>query len=631
MKASRNDPCPCGSGRKYKACCLHRDEARQHVRSIMGDELLERVEQATRDTARDARVWQADAVAVPIGGEAPALVLVMAEGLIAHVEVAAEAPATAEQRARVIAQAVSAAGRTAGQLPERLQVRDARVAELLAPRLRDRAIEVVAAALPELDEAVQAMTASVSVQDSVTTPDSWRETGASAAELAEFHACAAEFYRRAPWKQGELQAPLLMELVQGRPWAASVMGDGGMSFGLALYSEPADMIALLVSGGDPTTMGGMRGFSISVDLDARNELSPTMAREVTAAGWPVAGPRAYPRIFALKAPEGRVTSEHVRLATRALSAINALAAGQDPAEAAGVPVGALPFPFGDEGVLDEDFLNDFLDEEDDDPAGGFQAPDAAGPILPVGPGADPRSALRGSRTEMEAIAAAEAERLPRLEAWLHTRLQNVRKSDLENARIWCEHLQGMALPAGAVTEYDLRCFLYDFYLRKHEPSKRAVNTLRTSLLFIFRFLEESEGIRYPFAEAVLDELRRIEEHAGAGGVRLYDALTRLAFRLHDDLYVRVMLFERDGEAGTTEWPTMMSPPVAKLEYELQRRWLLWYDELVGTGVTELDELEAALLARQAAWENEPHPDLDGQTPAEVVEADFLREDPWTED
>jgi hypothetical protein len=27
MKTGRNDPCPCGSGRKYKECCLSKDEA----------------------------------------------------------------------------------------------------------------------------------------------------------------------------------------------------------------------------------------------------------------------------------------------------------------------------------------------------------------------------------------------------------------------------------------------------------------------------------------------------------------------------------------------------------------------------------------------------------------------------
>lgn len=31
MKAGRNDPCPCGSGRKYKKCCLNKDEAAEQA------------------------------------------------------------------------------------------------------------------------------------------------------------------------------------------------------------------------------------------------------------------------------------------------------------------------------------------------------------------------------------------------------------------------------------------------------------------------------------------------------------------------------------------------------------------------------------------------------------------------
>jgi len=36
MSVSRNDPCPCGSGKKYKKCCLGADEEkrRQHNRML---------------------------------------------------------------------------------------------------------------------------------------------------------------------------------------------------------------------------------------------------------------------------------------------------------------------------------------------------------------------------------------------------------------------------------------------------------------------------------------------------------------------------------------------------------------------------------------------------------------------
>jgi len=31
-KTGRNDPCPCGSGKKYKNCCLTKDEAAERER-----------------------------------------------------------------------------------------------------------------------------------------------------------------------------------------------------------------------------------------------------------------------------------------------------------------------------------------------------------------------------------------------------------------------------------------------------------------------------------------------------------------------------------------------------------------------------------------------------------------------
>jgi tetratricopeptide (TPR) repeat protein len=32
VQVGRNDPCPCGSGNKYKRCCLAKDEAAEHAR-----------------------------------------------------------------------------------------------------------------------------------------------------------------------------------------------------------------------------------------------------------------------------------------------------------------------------------------------------------------------------------------------------------------------------------------------------------------------------------------------------------------------------------------------------------------------------------------------------------------------
>lgn len=32
MPIGRNDPCPCGSGKKYKKCCLHQQRHERHER-----------------------------------------------------------------------------------------------------------------------------------------------------------------------------------------------------------------------------------------------------------------------------------------------------------------------------------------------------------------------------------------------------------------------------------------------------------------------------------------------------------------------------------------------------------------------------------------------------------------------
>jgi len=62
-KPGRNDRCPCGSGKKYKACCLARDEAAERDRLA--------VEQAGREARAEARRLELrkerDAIAADFG------------------------------------------------------------------------------------------------------------------------------------------------------------------------------------------------------------------------------------------------------------------------------------------------------------------------------------------------------------------------------------------------------------------------------------------------------------------------------------------------------------------------------------------------------------------------------------
>jgi len=38
-KVNRNDPCPCGSGKKYKQCCMHKDQAPRRQRAALAGQL----------------------------------------------------------------------------------------------------------------------------------------------------------------------------------------------------------------------------------------------------------------------------------------------------------------------------------------------------------------------------------------------------------------------------------------------------------------------------------------------------------------------------------------------------------------------------------------------------------------
>ena len=81
-RVGRNDPCPCGSGKKYKACCFDRDSRRAGAR----------LDNAARAAAGAAPAWQADVVPFPARFDSdpdarPGAVLVVGAGMILHSEI----------------------------------------------------------------------------------------------------------------------------------------------------------------------------------------------------------------------------------------------------------------------------------------------------------------------------------------------------------------------------------------------------------------------------------------------------------------------------------------------------------------------------------------------------------------
>jgi hypothetical protein len=623
MKTSRNDPCPCGSGRKYKACCKAQDDVRARARALIGEEAFDEAEATWLAAAREAEVWEADLAPTPgyfgkSPDAVPSLVMVTAAGFVIHSEMLPYRPAGPGERARAVAAAVNIARRLVGVLPMRLEVPHEDLVEALGHELADRGVTVEYGDSEDLFEAMNEVLASVDPgvsRGKMAIALTWRETEASAQELVDFYEAAAAFYTAVPWVSEETEGPFLLDLPrephgdlsgldlpERHQWAASVMGSMGQSFGLALYSQPGDLADILIADNSLEAALEATGFSLTVDFDRKSELTRPMQREIAAARWPIAGSRAYPRLFGFCLPGRRVTARDVRLATRALRAIAVHARGGDALAETGVSVA----PFDPEAEY-----GDRLD--------WFRSPAQAAPVCAEGPGAAPEASLGIWDQELEAMAMAAEERVHRFESWL--REQGVPEAETEtdarNAKAWEWSLAAVGHP-GAVTEFDLRLFLYDIYPRKCAPTSETADALARSMRRIIQWVEEHDQIRYPFAADVLDELEEIESRAREMGEPFGETLRILSCDIHDDLDNRALLPDADLQEVPGGWPDAMSIDVARLRHELQRRWLLWHDELVRGGTTDYEELMEALLTRQREWESTPHPGFDDRTPAEVV-------------
>ena len=53
MKVGRNDPCPCGSGRKYKHCCYDKDLEERQASAAAAHEAAEKAKEEVPETGHD--------------------------------------------------------------------------------------------------------------------------------------------------------------------------------------------------------------------------------------------------------------------------------------------------------------------------------------------------------------------------------------------------------------------------------------------------------------------------------------------------------------------------------------------------------------------------------------------------
>lgn len=622
MTIGRNDFCPCGSGKKYKRCCMARDQAAELAH---GELHLPAPSPGSRPTG----VWQVDLT--PLGGRIrndpaarPTVSLVVENGIVLDVSLTVRPPAEAEEVAAELEAAVArVAGRTGGW-PHRVEVRDGEIAGHLAAALAPRDVEVVArASLDQLDPVAADLRESVGGLDAAlpptSSPQTWGGWRLPRDTVAEIFRAAAGFWRRRPWRWITGEAPLFAERGTSRPWTCCVLGNGGATFGLALYAEADDFLRTLEEG---APFSDLSGPILSLTFDRASDVPRPMRREVAAAHWEIAGPDAYPVLMALNTPAGGVTREMADDLARLLRAVpefvehhrDVLDTALDERIEWSSPETGVAFRF--EGDLLD--ANESLFDNPWDP------PEWLEPCLPEGPNAEPEAVLDlvlDTPEDFEGFLDAEMRVVDRFEDAL--RAEGLSEATVEkhtlNAAIFVEALCALQMaPVRAVTEYDLRSFLFDLYPRKYRDAQGRARAMPVSLTRFFDFLAGHEGIACPWAGAVLAErdayVERLESFPG--GSWWDEDVAEWRAVLEEDLVERALIhwpLHADGAGGAP----VMGPEEAWLEREVQRRWLLWRDEVVRGGTTDPPEVRAALIRRQQEWETTPHPRLDGGTPRET--------------
>jgi hypothetical protein len=341
----RNDPCPCGSGKKYKNCHLRTDEAAPlAMRLIHGDAGASRgagtsAVKLPPGAVVPADAWEADLMpfAAEIADDPTARMTVLMIGAgeyVLAVDVIAHPPSEAAEVAALLSVALADCVRATGVRPEVVQVRLAALVDELAELLADEshaahgARVVASRPLARLDDALASLEERTGVPraepgallaSQVTSYACW---GFAPADLERFFVACASFYAAQPWLMIDDRDPFTFRMRDGGAWETVVLGTEFDVPGLSMYEEAADVWRAF---DDLSTTPGapeqIRGAVIMLGFEVREDLPKRMREEIKQAKWPVAGPTAYPFLSAVNTPGGGITARQLRAMTAALEAV----------------------------------------------------------------------------------------------------------------------------------------------------------------------------------------------------------------------------------------------------------------------------------------------------------------------
>jgi hypothetical protein len=256
-------------------------------------------------------------------GARPATLLVTADGFVIFTDILARPSAEVEDLAVELERGVLEAARTVGALPAAIEVREPEVAVALASRMRDAGSPVVvrAALLSGVDAAMTALNRSMggpAARFAPSRPDMWAGWGQPEEWIAEIFRASAAYHRVSPWRHFDNFPAIFAETPKGQIWYLSIMGSAGMTYGLALYSDPDDLDRQL-----DDYSAQLSGRVLGLTFDKARDLPRPMRKEISEAGWEVASSDAYPSLIAVNTPAGGLRRTDARDLVAILSAVAA--------------------------------------------------------------------------------------------------------------------------------------------------------------------------------------------------------------------------------------------------------------------------------------------------------------------
>jgi hypothetical protein len=242
------------------------------------------------------------------------------------------------------------------------------------------------------------------------------------------------------------------------------------------------------------------------------------------------------------------------------------------------------------------------------------------PALPTGPGATPKLAIL--RHEPEKLWRREEPLLEAFVSSLTLRELSFRTVERHAASVGLllDYLASFeSIPLNAMTEYDLRIFVHDWCLRRDELSVADMRGMPVSLKQFFAFVADREQVTFPWAAEILADRTKFEQRLASRPDHMADddAVFLWQADVTLDLSERELLPGSDMAEGGT-WGETMGSVEWTLHRELQRRWLIWRDEAIASGMVAPADVRKALLARQREWELRPNKRCGGVTPVAAV-------------